>query len=93
MPPGVVRAYIRHSVGLHEDGKDMSLDAGGIGNLEIGEKRGEQRGMQKMLNIIKDAAKKAGVSEEIEKLVNDCADQKNSKEGCSRRETRKNDGY
>ncbi|MCQ2497690.1 MAG: hypothetical protein MJ133_01780 [Lachnospiraceae bacterium] len=34
----------------------------------------EQRGMQKMLNIIKEEAKKAGVSEEIEKLVNHCSE-------------------
>ncbi len=42
--------------------------------IEVGEQRGEQRGMQKMLNMIKEAAKRAGVSEEIEKLVNDCSE-------------------
>ena len=41
---------------------------------EIGEQRGIEIGKQKMLNIIIDAAKKAGVSEEMEKLVNDCSD-------------------
>ncbi len=39
---------------------------------EESEQRGEQRGMQKMLNMIKEAAKEAGVSEEMEKLLNDC---------------------
>ena len=39
---------------------------------EESEQRGIEIGKQQMLNMIKEAAQEAGVSEEIEKLVNDC---------------------
>ena len=50
-------------------GEQRGIEIGEQRGIEIGEQRGIEIGKQKMLNMIKEAAKRAGVSEEIEKLL------------------------
>ncbi|MCQ2498638.1 MAG: hypothetical protein MJ133_06595, partial [Lachnospiraceae bacterium] len=53
-----------------EIGEQRGIEVGERRGIEIGEQRGIEIGKQQMLNMIKEAAQEAGVSEEIEKLVN-----------------------